>query len=207
MRIALTRRWWIGGAAALGGCSILPAQPLTERRDWPLDPRRPAADPARAGGPVLLLRTVQPGPGLTQRGLQWLRPDGSLQVDFYEQWAVPPAQAVDAALRQWLSDAGVFSAVVGPGSRMRADYALEAELTALVVQGGVARAVLAVVLIDERGPRPRILTQQTLRGEASLPGSDVAAAVRASVAAVAAVLRQAEAVVSPGASLGATRRA
>lgn len=197
MLMDLTRRWWIGGAAALGGCSILPAQPLTERRQWPLEARRRARAEPRAHGPVLLVRTVQPGPGLTQRGLQWLRPDGSLLVDFYEQWAVPPAQASDGALRQWLADSGAFSAVTGPGSRMKPDFALEATLTALLIdlKAEVARAVLGIVVLDERGAASRVLAQETLRAEVRFVAADVPQVVRASVEAVTDLLAQAEAVV------------
>ena len=138
----MRRRIWLGGAAALAGCSVLPKEPYVEKRDWPLAVRRPAVLPARHGGPVLLVRTIQAAPGLESRGLQWLLPDGSLHIDYYEQWAVPPAQAVEDSLRQWLSDAGLFAAVVGPGSRLTADLVLEGELSTFVGDpgAGVARA-------------------------------------------------------------------
>jgi ABC-type uncharacterized transport system auxiliary subunit len=193
----IRRRAWIAGVAALTGCSLLPSQPLTERREWPLDARRPGGATPASRGPVLLVRVMQAGPGLTQRGLQWKQADGSVQFDFYEQWAVPPAQAVEASLRQWLAACGAFSAVIGPGSRLRADYALETELTVLLIdrQAGVARAALAAVLLDERGSSSHVLLQETVRAEAPIDGPDVPAAVRASVAAVAGVLRQVEAAV------------
>ena len=78
--------------------------------------------PPNPRGRVLLVRDVRAGPGLEVRGLQWLQRDGSVHVDFYEQWAVPPAQAVEDDLRQWLADAGLFRAVVAPGSRLNADF-------------------------------------------------------------------------------------
>lgn len=197
-RWRIGRREWLAGAAALGGCSVLPSQPMTERREWPLDVRRPdeAASPGK--GPVLLVRLVQAGPGLTQRGLQWRQPDGSVRVDFYEQWAVPPAQGVEASLRQWLAASGLFSAVVGPGSRLRATYALEAELTVLMIDRSarVARAALAFVLLDEHGSPARVLLQDTVRAEAPIDGPGVPTAVRASATAVADVLRQVEAAIA-----------
>jgi cholesterol transport system auxiliary component len=214
----MRRRWLLGGMAgtalttALGGsgCSVLPSQPYLQRRDWPLVVQRSdaLAGPApvvsrpagRGGGLVLLVRTVQAGPGMEARGLQTLQPDGSLKTDFYEQWAVPPAEAVDDDLRRWLADSGLFAAVVGPGSRMTADLVLEGELLALYADlaSMTARAALALVLIDERpGPARigpgRIGLEQTAAASVKLEGTDPPALARAQLAAVAAVLRQTEA--------------
>ena len=188
----MRRRIWLGGAAALAGCSVLPKEPYVEKRDWPLAVRRPAVLPARHGGPVLLVRTIQAAPGLESRGLQWLLPDGSLHIDYYEQWAVPPAQAVEDSLRQWLSDAGLFAAVVGPGSRLTADLVLEGELSTFVGDpgAGVARAGLALVLLGQGQKSGRVLLQKTERGDAPLAGVQPAVVVRALVGALAEVLRQ-----------------
>ena len=109
----MKRRWLLLGGAALGGCSLLPQQPYLQRRDWPLDVQRAQVLPPRPRGPVLLVRSIRAAPGLEVRGLQWLLRDGSVHVDYYEQWAVPPAQAVEDDLRRWLANAGLFSAVTG----------------------------------------------------------------------------------------------
>lgn len=186
------------GVAALGGCSVLPSQPYVQRRDWPLVVHRPDVLPPRPSGPVLLVRNLAAAPGLEARGVQWLLPDGSLHVDYYEQWAVPPAQAVEDDLRRWLADAGLFSAVVGPGSRINADLVLEGELTALVgdPKAGVARAALALVLLDQKPNPIKVKLQRTETATAPLASADPAVVVAALQAAVAAVLRQAEAVVA-----------
>jgi ABC-type uncharacterized transport system auxiliary subunit len=210
LTIALTIA--LGGA----GCSLLPSQPYVQRRDWPLVVRRapresqvelpvesrvelplelPQALPRRAGGSVLLVRTIQAGPGLETRGLQTVRQDGSVQTEFYEQWAVPPAEAVDDDLRRWLADSLLFAAVLAPGSRMTADLVLEGELVALHADlgTGMARAALALVLIDQRPGPARIRLQRTEAAAVKLEGTDPPARVRAQLAAVAAVLRQTEA--------------
>jgi len=211
----MRRRRLLGGMAAtalttaLGGagCSVLPGQPYLQRRDWPLVVRRPgefaadlpgnlpAAPPRRPDGRVLLVRTVQAGPGLEARGLQTVQQDGSLQTAFYEQWAVPPAEAIDDDLRRWLADSGGFAAVVAPGSRMTADLVLEGELVALHADLGIgmARAALALVLIDQRPSPARIRLERTEAASVRLDGTDPPALVRAQLAAVAAVLRQTEA--------------
>jgi ABC-type uncharacterized transport system auxiliary subunit len=182
------------GVAALGGCSLLPQSPYVQRRDWPLDVRRGSVAAPLRRGRVLLVRSIQAGPGLEVRGLQWLQRDGSVHVDFYEQWAVPPAQAAEDDLRQWLVDAGLFSAVVAPGSRLNADFVLEGELDALVadLNTGVARAALALVLLDQRPNPTKVLLQKTETAEVKLAGTDPPAIAAGLKAALADALRQAE---------------
>jgi cholesterol transport system auxiliary component len=182
------------GVAALGGCSLLPQSPYVQRRDWPLDVRRGSVAAPRRRGRVLLVRSIQAGPGLEVRGLQWLQRDGSVHVDFYEQWAVPPAQAAEDDLRQWLVDAGLFSAVVAPGSRLNADFVLEGELDALVadLNTGVARAALALVLLDQRPNPTKVLLQKTETAEVKLAGTDPPAIAAGLKSALADALRQAE---------------
>ncbi len=190
----MNRRLLLASLGALAGCSVLPARDYRQRRDWTLTAQRPAVVPFRPGGRVLLMRTVAAAPGLEARGVQWLLRDGSLNSDFYEQWAVPPAEAIEEALRRWLSDSGRFSAVVAPGSRIDADFVLEAELTALVAdpQAGTARAALALVLAEPKGATTRVRMQRTETAEIRLDGTDVVAMVAGLRAATIAVLDRAE---------------
>jgi cholesterol transport system auxiliary component len=179
---------------SLAGCSVLPSQSYQERRDWPLVVRRPEALPARRNGKVLLVRTVSAAPELEARGLQWLRPDGSVHVDYYEQWAVPPAQAVDDDLRQWLAASGIYAVVLAPGSRLNADLVLEGELETFVadVPAGMARARLAVVLLDQRPNPAKVKLQQTFGATVQLSGGSIPELVDALRAALRDVLQQVE---------------
>src|SRR5205823_13414740 len=111
---------------ALAGCG-LSERPYLKKRQWPLIVRRPRTEPPRRQGRVLLIRAIRAGPGLEARGLQSLQPDGSIKVDFYEEWAVPPAQAVEDNLRQWLAASGLFAAVLAPGSQLPADLVMEGD--------------------------------------------------------------------------------
>jgi cholesterol transport system auxiliary component len=187
----MRRRLLLGMAGALSACSLLPQPAYVQRRDWPLDVTRSgaAAAPNRRGR-VLLVRNIRAGPGLEARGLQWLQSDGSVHVDFYEQWAVPPAQAVEDALRQWLADAGLFRAVVAPGSRLNADYVLEGELLSFIadLKSGVARVGLSLVLLDQRQGSTKVLLQRTESAEVRLAGSEPPQIVDAMKAALADVL-------------------
>jgi len=182
------------GAAFLGACSVLPTRDNQQRRDWPLTPRRPAELPPAKNGRTLLIRTMSAGPGMDARGVQWLLKDGSLNTDYYEQWSVPPSQAMEEGLRRWLSDAGLFAAVVAPGSSVRSDFTLESELTALLAdpQAGTARASLSLVLLQPKGDRSRVRLQKTVSVEVRMNGTGVEAIVAAERAAATAVLEQAE---------------
>jgi ABC-type uncharacterized transport system auxiliary subunit len=189
-------------AAGLAGCSVLPDRPYQEVRRYALAPSRPGgAAIARRGAPVLLLRSVRAAPGLDQRGLRVLGPGGRITAAFWDEWAAPPAELAELALRRWLGDSGLFAAVVPPGSRLGADLVMEAELLRLDADpaAGEARAALAVLLLadaarDAVGPT-RILGQAQPVGRAPLAGGagpgDQAAAMEAAFAAALAVLEAA----------------
>ncbi len=187
----------LGSVLALAGCG-LSERPYAEKRQWPLTVTRPRSLPPRTRGRTLLVRSIQAAPGLGARGLQTLQPDGSLRVDFYEEWAVPPAEGVESDLRQWLADAGLFAAVVAPGSRLAADLVLEGTLTALIAEPerGVARAVLTVVLIDPRPAPTRILLQQRFVAQRALSNAEAPAIAQALLAAIADLLGQIETAVA-----------
>ncbi len=180
-------------ALAVGGCSILPQRPYLEKRDWPLVARRPATRPTRPGGRTLLVRTLSAAPGLEARGFQRLQPDGSVQTDYYEEWSVPPADAVEDSLRRWLADSGMFAAVLAPGSRARADFVLEGQLTGLVAQAGAFHMSLAMVLIDLHPSPARVLAQAQIARDVPLPNRDAPALAGAADAALAEVCGAVEA--------------
>jgi cholesterol transport system auxiliary component len=197
---SIARRAVLTAPFLLAGCgSILPERPYEVQRQWPITVRRPVALPPRRRGKVLLVRSLRAGPGLGDRGLETLNPDGSVSTAYYEQWAVPPAEGVEDSLRRWLADSGLFVAVVGLGSRLNADLVLEGELTTLITDLGAkrARAALAFVLVDQHGSATKVLVQRTVSAEEPLASTDPAEEVRAQKAAIAAVLAQIEAAVAP----------
>ena len=166
----MRRRAFLAGVLAVSGCG-LSERPYAEKREWPLSVSRGAAAPPRADGRILLVRDLQAAPGLQARGLQTLQADGSVRTDFYEEWAVPPAEGIGSTLRQWLAESGLFAAVIAPGSRLAARLVLEGTLTALLADAakGTGRATLALVLIDERPGARRILMQRRFTAERPLP--------------------------------------
>ena len=178
----------------LAGCG-LSERPYAERRQWPLLARRARTERPRPTAPILLVRALRAGPGLEQRGLQSLQADGSIRSEFYEEWAAPPAQGAEEALRGWLTDSGLFSAVIAPGSRLEPDQVLEGELTALwtIPATGQAHCAIGVTVLAQRGATARVLLQHRLAAEAPLAGTSPREAVEAQSAALAAVLAQIEA--------------
>ncbi len=175
----------LAASTVVTGCGLA-ERPYVERRTWPLQVRRPTIAP-RAGKRVLLVRTVRAGPGMEARGLQSVQPDGSVKTEFYEEWAVPPAEAAEDSLRQWLADSGRFAAVVAPGSRLVPDLVLESSLDALwsVSATRRAHAALNVAVIEQKGDAPRILLQRSFSADVQLMGldaPDAAAGMRAALA-------------------------
>ncbi|HEX5328115.1 MAG TPA: ABC-type transport auxiliary lipoprotein family protein [Acetobacteraceae bacterium] len=198
MRDHLHRRLVLLGCGGLGACSVLPQQGYVQQTQWPLVVRRPESARPRARGRVLVVRDVHPAPGLEQRGVQWLLPDGSVHVDFYNQWAVPPAQAVTDDLRRWLADSGLFAAVVAPDSGLTPDLTLEPELTTFIAdpKALTAHAALALVLLDQHPVPAKVLLQRTESGSAHLTGATPAGVVAGMRAALGNVLQQTEAVLA-----------
>ncbi len=192
-RLLSRRLAWLG-AAGLAGCSVLPKTPYIAQTQWPLIVKRPETLPRRPNGRVLTIADVTPAPGLDQRGLQWLLPNGSVHVDFYNQWAVAPASAVTTDLQQWLAASGLFSAVVAAGTGLTPDLVLQATLSTFIADPRTltAHAALALVLIDQRPAQAKVLLQRTVSTDAHMTTDTPAGIVDALRAALAEVLRETE---------------
>ena len=189
------RRIVLGGVAALAGCSLLPQPAPVQRVSWPLAVSPPNPLPTRRRGKVLMVRDLSSGPGLDQLGLQWLNANGSLHLDFYNAWSVPPAQALSDDMRRWLAGSGLFAAVVGPDSPVTGDLALGGELTTFVGVPSLleGRAAASIVLQDTRANPARVLTQRTVSGTARMPTPTPAGVAAALQAATVDLLRHTEA--------------
>ncbi|HWA78785.1 MAG TPA: ABC-type transport auxiliary lipoprotein family protein [Acetobacteraceae bacterium] len=197
------RLFLLGLPTALGACASALERPYVARQDWALTVSpEPAADspgPARRGRKVLLVRSTLAAPGLGDRGLETLGPDGTMTTSFYNRWAVPPAEGVGASLTQFLAQSGMFAAVLAPGSLADADLTLEPELLALWSEPAAGRAIasLSIVLLATRSLTPRVLLQATETATAPLAGQDPESAVNAQLAALSAVFRKIEAALAP----------
>jgi len=166
---------------ALACCgSLIPERPYLARRQWPLRLEGSEPDVPVHAGPVLLVRAVVPAPGLSGRGLMVVHKDGSVEQSLYEQWLVPPAEALEEGLRRQLQASGLFGAVVAPGSRLPPDFILESELDAFWVdtRDNRAHVSLGIVLFKVNENRPIVLQQEFTRTE-PVHGTDAPAMVKA----------------------------
>lgn len=183
------RRSLIVAPFALAACSVLPDRPYLDTQRFPLEPRRTGAPVAGRGRRTLLIRTLRAGAGMETRNLRTIRPDGTESLDFYAEWAAPPAEAAEQSLRRWLIDSRIFSAILSPGSRVTPDFVMEGEITALAAnQGqGAARAELTLLLVDERNGS-RLVGQLVTDGTAPLPGGTAPPTPEQAAAAMSAAL-------------------
>ncbi len=178
----------------LVGCGgLIPDQPYIAKTEWPLAPNPPPVVGYHAAKGVVLVRSVLAGPGLEQTGLMSLRRDGSLHRGYYNRWAVPPGEALTAALITWLEASGEFKAVVGDGSVLTPNLLVEATLNTLIADPSAreARATMTLVISKPVGLGAVPLIQRRLVAVEPLSGRSAAELVAAQRAAVASLLEQA----------------
>jgi ABC-type uncharacterized transport system auxiliary subunit len=179
----MNRRLLMLSPILLAGCSLLPDRPDVPVRRFALNPRRPGSAARTGRNRVLLVRRVRAVPGLQDFGLRRLRPDGAYEILPYEEWLAPPGDLVDAALRDWLQESGLFSAVVPQGSRADANFVLEMQLTALEASpsAGLARAGLGGVLLREGRAGSGVVGTLEAQAEAPLAADAGAPAMAAAM--------------------------
>ena len=183
----------------LTGCgTVLDREKYQPRTDWPLDPAPPSISAATPGSKVVLVRSVIAGPGLAERGLLTLLPNGSLHRGYYNRWAVPPADAITASLITWLQATNGFGAVIGDGSALTPNLIIDATLESLLADPSThqARARLSLVIATPRGFGESPVLQRQLRAQAPLAGSTAADLVTAQRHVVASLLSQAVALIT-----------
>lgn len=188
-------------AAPLGlsGCgSLLPTQKYIPRTVWPLQPQPTTTKIAPPGAPVLLVRAITPAPGLEQRGLQSLTSNGNLVVDYYNLWAVPPAESLTQGLVDWAQASGNFAAVITPGSRLNPDLIVEGDLSELLVNQTTnqAQAQMTLLIIKptlSAAGSSQPLAQTKLTATAPVRANTPEAQAEAQSAAIASLLAQATA--------------
>jgi ABC-type uncharacterized transport system auxiliary subunit len=123
-------------------------------------------------------------------------PDGQQRSDFWNEFAAPPAALVDDALRRWLTDSGAAAAVLAPGTRARAELAIEPVLTELYADASgstpVARLALSALFLGLDREPPRILLQRSYAHGAPLAGTAPSAIAAGLNQALSVVLTQLE---------------
>lgn len=183
--------------ASLGGCiSLSPTAPA--KQYYVLDARRVAprdATPATPG--VLRVNLFRAAPDVTDPGLGVRLDDTRLEHSLRFAFLAPPAALVGAQARQWLSDAGLFSAVVDADGAASNRYELDGLVIALgadLRDPAAPKAVLELqlTLVDDTTPGGAPVFQRTYRREAPLPDRTPAAILRGLDAALTQVLAAVE---------------
>jgi len=183
---------------ALSGCgSLISSQPYIARTDWPLAPKPPDIAAHGSGHGVVLVRSVLAGPGLDQTGLITLQPDGSMHRGYYNRWAVPPAEALTAALIAWLQASGDFKAVVGEGTALTPNLIVETTLDTLLADPPrhEARSAMTLVVAKPAGLGEIPVVQRRLVAIEPLAGATASTLVAAQRAAVVSLMEQALALI------------
>lgn len=181
--------------SALGLCALLAACSLGLNREAPqkqqfvLAPEPGEAQPP-VGDAVLELRPVYVHRTWAGRGFVTVGEAGAVEAAFYEEWFVPPAEAVHDSLLAWLDRCSGARAVVPAGTRLDVTHRLECDVrqVGVVVReaGPVGIVAIRAILLAEGGS-----VQQEFRAETPLEADTAAAhaaAVRRSLATVLAEL-------------------
>ncbi len=198
----MTRRSLLLAAPALlAACANPLSQPFPDKKLFVLDVRRPQRLPPNPRGRVLVVRTITPAPGAELRGITTRLEGGQIRTDFWNEFFAPPAALVQDQLRTWLSESGLFAAVVDQGSRTTPGLALEGVLNGLFAEATetppTARAQMQALLLGlDRSP-PRVVAQGEYDRRAQIASLEPAAIVAGFNVALAAIFSEIEAALRP----------
>ncbi len=96
----MRRRLLLAGSAGWPGAASCRRGPTSRSAQWPLDVRRPVSLPPGPAARCCWCARCARRPDWRRAGCRSLQGDGSIRTDFYEEWSVPPADAVEDVLRQ-----------------------------------------------------------------------------------------------------------
>jgi ABC-type uncharacterized transport system auxiliary subunit len=136
------------------------------------------APPAKATGPVLLLRDAEPG-GLSQSlRLIYSRTPGTQAQYQYARWNEAPPKRLHTLLRQRLLASGLYAGVVPLGAGVQGDYQLNIRLLDFFHNAahtpGSAHVALEAELVQRA--TARLIGQQLFVADVALASQDAAAA-------------------------------
>ncbi len=162
-------------AAALTGCADPLTKPFPERRFYTLDVVHPQARPARADGPVLVVRRFRASPGYDDVSLLSRTEPLTLRRDFYNQFLVPPSTQITDIARRWFADSGLFREVVVGTSQLDPTHTLEGALVSFYGDFSqtppTAQVHLQLLLLDVRAATPSPIARSDVPRREALPGA------------------------------------
>jgi cholesterol transport system auxiliary component len=179
---------------SLGACAI--GKPIPEAKTYVVEPPPVAADLSATRRPeVLRVGNVRVAAAYDGNALVYRLDEVQYMSDPYHAFIAEPGAMLGNRIAEWLDRAGPFNTVAQPGSVRPATYLLDA--TVIELYGdfrakGKPAAVLAVqfTLIDQSGPRPKLVRERTLASRVDLPQASPEALVRGYGQALAEILSQ-----------------
>lgn len=115
-------------ATALVACSLPTRAPISPT-SWLVAPQRTAAPLKMRSDFWLKVGTVSVAPPFDGKSLVYRISDQRYEKDFYNIYSAIPSEMIANSEREWLNNAGIFSATVGLNSSLFAYYTLQATVT------------------------------------------------------------------------------
>jgi hypothetical protein len=155
------------------GCARL--QPYPEKNLFLVECQCDSKAESQSDSPILEIQRFEVAEPFSGKEMVYRIGPLQYESDFYNTYFVPPAGMIGSEVRRCLAGCGVFSQVVGRGSRLKADYLLEAEVTALYGDLSDPLAPKAIVEIAFLVLKPvsggsEIVLARTWRSETVLEG-------------------------------------
>jgi|SRR5580658_760019 cholesterol transport system auxiliary component len=185
----------VGVTLIVAACSI--GRPVPTATTYSIEPRAAVPGMVKVPHPERLrvdrVRVAAPYDGIP---LVYRLSPVRYTADPYHAFLAEPGPMLTNRISEWLTTAGVFGSVEGPGGAVPASLVLEATVTELYgdfeANGVSPGAVLSIRfnLVDERGAHPRVVYERTLSQRASLSNATPEALVLGYGTALADILTQ-----------------
>lgn len=148
------------GAAACG-CGMGEKQP-DQRRFFMLEAARPGQAPPPGTGHLIAVKRFAMSSRFREKELVYRTGEVAYESDYYNQFLTSASTMIAEQTRRWLSEAGLFAAVINTGSDVLPTHIIEGNVTRLYgdVRGeGAGKAVMAVefFVLDVAGDEPKVI--------------------------------------------------
>ncbi len=146
----------------VAGCA---KQQFDKQRYW-LDIQRPKPVSSKTSAAILKVNSFSIDSAFRTRSIVYKRADHEFENSFYMEYLIPPARMITEQTRQWLSDSGLFTRVLAPGSIMEPTHVLEghiikAYVDASVSDGAAAELEISLYLLNKEKGKKEILFGKT----------------------------------------------
>lgn len=182
-------------ALIVSGCSI--GRPIPTVSTYRIEPPPAAPDVLKASHPERLrVERVRVAAAYDTRALVYRLSAVRYVSDPYHALLADPGPMLSNGIADWLSAAGLFKAVDGPGGAAPAPCVLEATVTELYgdfeAGGDNPAAVMSIrfTIIDMGGTRPKVAYERSLSRRVPVPRAAPEALVSGYGAALAGILTQ-----------------